>query len=164
MCKFSLHAKSKQLSLIFWQHFWGQAWSCLPCHLPYTSMLVHCTYQIKVYQIGSKILEIPSNFTPCKSNGSEFSCFLSLHLHLCWYSLTAFQQLNEDLCVVSQLADTCARCSYIQFVRVKSQLLWFRQWWLPWTAPLWAAQWCWWGAHPSPSESLERSSVCSCRN
>ena len=61
------------------------------------------------------------------------------------------QQLNEDLCVVSQLADTCARCSYIQFVQVKSQLLWFRQWWLPWTAPLWAAQWCWWGAHPSPS-------------
>ena len=27
---------SMQLLLIFWQHIWGQAWSCLPCHLPYT--------------------------------------------------------------------------------------------------------------------------------
>ena len=43
MCKSILHAKSMQLSLIFWQHFWGQARSCLPCHLPYT-LLVH--YQI----------------------------------------------------------------------------------------------------------------------
>ena len=76
-------AKSMQLSLIFWQHFWGQARSCLPCHLPYT-LLVHCTYQIhcdfykSIYQVGSQILEIRSNFTPCKSNGSElFMLFVS---------------------------------------------------------------------------------------
>ena len=30
----------------------------------------------KIHQIGSKILEICSNFTPCKSNGSKFSCTL----------------------------------------------------------------------------------------
>ena len=38
MCKFILHVKSMQLSLIFWQHFWGQARSCLPCHLPYSTL------------------------------------------------------------------------------------------------------------------------------
>ena len=46
MCRLLLHVKSMQLSLIFWQHFWGQARSCLPCHLPYT-LLIHCTYQIR---------------------------------------------------------------------------------------------------------------------
>ena len=70
-------AKSMQLSLIFWQHFWGQAWCCLPCHLLYT-LLVHCTYQIhcdfyKSISNWIKNLGNPSNFTPCKSNGSVFS-------------------------------------------------------------------------------------------
>ena len=107
MCRFLLHAKSMQLSLIFWQHFWGQARSCLPCHLPYT-LLVNCTYQIhhvhdfckNTSNWMKKGLEIRSNFTPCKStgNGSKFSCILVSYPNLIVLvppDITSFVGWNE---------------------------------------------------------------------
>ena len=72
-----------QLSLIFWQHFWGQARSCLPygsftLHISSTLYLPNSPWFFaKIRQTGSKILEIRSNFTPGKSNGSEFMHFTS---------------------------------------------------------------------------------------
>ena len=54
------------------------------CHLPaaYTvGLLTKFTVIFaKIRQIGSKILEIRSNFTPCKSNGSTWASFHALYL------------------------------------------------------------------------------------
>ena len=76
----------------------------LVCHVIYTT---HCKYIelttctlifAKICQIGSKILEIHSNFTPCKSNGSKFSCTLVSYPNLIALvppDITSFVERNE---------------------------------------------------------------------
>ena len=82
LCRTSLRVNSMQLSLIFWQHFWGQTRSCLPCYLPYT-MLVLWTYHlapahwvlqkyVKLVKKSWKSIQISCRVNPVQANCSIY--------------------------------------------------------------------------------------------
>ena len=65
-----LRVNSMQLSLIFWQHFWGQTTSRLPCHLPYTMFTTFTLILAKSHKSDQNTFKS----TPCKSNVRQQLC------------------------------------------------------------------------------------------